>query len=135
MYNLRCLIIYPFPTSHFNSSWWSMKAVPWNTNDLPKKFLACQLLRGKCNGATSSSTQILLFERGTSIILRELLDRNDLEWEIYLYDIYSLVDSLIITLIFHCTLYLIHNEWSRKLEKIRGNIKCFSTLSLPWRNL
>ena len=74
------------------------------------------------------------FDRGTRVILREFLERNNLEWEIYLYNIYFLVASLIITLTFHCTLYLSHNEWSRRLERIRGNIKCCSALSWPWCN-
>ena len=34
------------------------------------------------------------FDRRTRIILREFPDRNDLEWEIYLYDIYYFVASL-----------------------------------------
>ena len=33
--------------------------------------------------------------QGTRIILREFLDRNDLEWEIYLHEIYSPVASFI----------------------------------------
>ena len=56
------------------------------------------------------------FHRGT---------KNNLEWEIYLYDTDSLVASLIKTLTFQFALYLSHNEWSRSLEKMRGNIKCF----------
>ena len=85
-------------------------------------------------GRLLQALECCYFDRDTRTILREFLDRNDLEWEIYLYDIYSLVASLIITFTFHYTLYLIHNEWSRWLEKIRGNIKCFSTLSWSWRN-
>ena len=79
------------------------------------------------------------FKNSNVVILTEALgqsseysDRSDLEWKVYLYNIYSLVASLIITLTFHCTLHLIHNEWSRRLEKRRGNMKCFSALSWPW---
>ena len=94
MYNSSCLILYPFPTSHLNLSWWSYlcilrlifniawsfkflsdgkkitspcftmsfaKAISWDTNDMQKKLLACQILRRKCNGMTFSSTRMLLF--------------------------------------------------------------------------
>ena len=67
-----------------------------------KKLLACQILWRKCNGRRLLQTlKCCYFDIG--IILREFLDRNDLEWEIYLYDIYSLVASLIINLTFHYT--------------------------------
>ena len=106
------------------------KAVTWDSHEMRKNFLACQILQRKCNGNSSSSTWMLLFwHRGTRT------GGNDLEWETYLYDICSLVASLIIMLTFHCTLYLIHNKLLRRLEKIRGNIKCFSKLSWPWHNL
>ena len=49
------------------------------------------------------------FDRGTKIVLREFSDRKDLELEIYLYDIYYFIASLLITLAFHCTLILIQN--------------------------
>ena len=47
------------------------------------------------------------------MILREFSDRNNLkiyELTIDLYDIYSFIVSLIITLIFYGTFYLIQNE-------------------------
>ena len=37
------------------------KTISWDTNDMRKKLLACQILRKKCSGTTSSSTQMLLF--------------------------------------------------------------------------
>ena len=94
-----------------------------------KTLLTCQILWRKCGGERLlQALKWHYFGKGTRIILREFLDRNDVELEIYLYDIYYLVASLIITLTFHCTLYLIHNEWSRRLEKIRGNINCFEAI-------
>ena len=53
------------------------------------------------------------------MILREFSDRNDLtiyELTIDLYDIYYFVASMIITHTFHCTLYLVQNERSARLE-------------------
>ena len=106
--------------------------------------LPCALL--KCNGTTSSSTRMLLFwQRHRDNAQRAF--RQEWSWVRNLSVRYifsccfidnntcSLVASLIITFAFHCKLYLIHNEWSRRLEKIRCNINCFPTLSWPWRNL
>ena len=122
------------------------KAIPWDTSDMRKKMLACQIFRRKCNGKTSSSTRMLLFwQRHRDNAQRAF--RQEWSWVRNLSVRYifsccfidnnarSLVASLIITFAFHCKLYLIHNEWSRRLEKIRCNIKCFPTLSWPWRNL
>ena len=71
------------------------------------------------------SLECCCFDRGTKIILREFSNWKEFEWEIYLYDIRLFITSLIITLIFHCTLYLVQNEKSRKLGKRKVNIKCF----------
>ena len=83
-----------------------------------KKLLACQILRRKYNGRTSSSTRMLLFWQRHKDNPQKNFWQKRSYWEIYLYDTCSLVASLIITLTFHCTLHLIPNEWSRKLEKI-----------------
>ena len=80
----------------------------------------------KYQNTTSSSTRMLLFwQRNNRIIFRESSDRNNLAWEIYLYDTYPFVVSLIINLTFHGTLYLIQNKWSRRLEKGKDNINVF----------
>ena len=79
-----------------------------------------QIAKESTMGRLLRTLEFCCFNTGTKIILRELSDRNDLEWKIYLYDIYSFVASLIITLKFHFTLYLIQTEWSKKLEKRKG---------------
>ena len=109
MYNSRCLIIYSFPTSLLNSSWWSYPCiltlifnkerefnffVRWKENHewYAKKLFTCRTLQGKGNGTTSSSIGMLLFWlRNNMVLLREFSDRNDLEWEIYLCDIWDKV--------------------------------------------
>ena len=167
MYNTCFLIIYPLPTSHLNSNWWSYPCilslifniawsfkffvgrkenhfnlfyhVVYQGNSIrhewcAKKLLVCQILQRTCNGTTSLSTQMLIFwQRHWDNPQRVFRQERSFKWEIYLYD--ALVASLIITLTFHCTLHLIHNEWSRRLEKRRGNIKRFSTLSWSWLSL
>ena len=160
MYNSRWLIIYPFPTSHLNWSWWSYPcilplifSIAWlfkffvgqkeNHFNLfyhvfyqgdsirhewyAKKFVTLSNIAKKVHETT-------FFNHSNVVILRykdnpQRVFRRKRSW-LRNY-IYFLVASLIITITFHCTLYLIHNECSRRLEKIRGNIKRFSTLSWP----
>ena len=106
------------------------KAIPWDTNDMRKKLLDCQLLQRKCNGTTSSSTWMLLFWQRHKDNPQKVF-RQEQSWVRNVSVRYIFSCCLIeITSTFYCTLYLIHNEWSRTLEKIRGNIKCFSTLFL-----
>ena len=57
------------------------------------------------------------FDGEAKTSLRDFPDRDDFKWEVYLYEIYSFIGSLITTLAFHCTLYLIQNEWSTALGK------------------
>ena len=158
MYNSHCLIIYPFSTSHFNSSWWCYpcilplifniarsfrffldvkkttspcftmrfaKAIPWDTNDMQKKLLACQILRRKFNWTFSSTQMFLFLQRHWDNPQRVFKQERSSVRHLSVRYIYSLVASLITTFTFHWTLYLIHNEWSRRLEKIKGSIECF----------
>ena len=76
------------------------------------------------------------FDRGEKTALREFSNRNDLEWESYLYDICYFIVSLIITLTFH---FVFNPKWivekARKKQtnkKKTGNIEYFSTLSWPY---
>ena len=80
-------------------------------------FFACQKVQRKVNGTTSSTTRMLMFWQRKEIVLRELSDRNYLEFGIYLYNKYSLISSLVITLTFHYTLYLVQYKRSRRLQK------------------
>ena len=80
-------------------------------------FFACQKVQRKVNGTTSSTTRMLMFWQRKKIVLRELSDRNYLEFGIYLYNKYSLISSLVITLTFHYTLYLVQYKRSRRLQK------------------
>ena len=159
--NSSFLIIYPFPTTIFNSSWWSYPCIlllifnkvgsfkffisrkenlGWQSI-LLRQFLETRMICEKIFPAENCKESVMgrllqalgfcCFDRGTRILLKEFSDRNDFEWEIYhLCDIYSFVASLIITLKFHCTLYLIQNEWSKWPKNRNGNIKC-----RPWSSL
>ena len=78
------------------------KAIPWDTNDMRKKIVSLSNIVKKVQWeTTSSNTQMLLFWHRHNP--QRVFRWNDLEWEIYLYDIYSLVASLIINLTFHYT--------------------------------
>ena len=162
--NSSFLIIYPFPTTLFNSSWWSYpcilllifnkvgsfkflsvgkkitspwltkyfaKTISWDTNDLRKDFFPAENCKESAMRRLLQALGFCRFDRGIRILLKEFSDRNDFEWEKYhLCDIYSFVVSLIITFKFHCTLYLIQNEWSKWPKNRNGNIKC-----RPWSSL
>ena len=125
MYNSRCLMIYPFLTFHLNSNWCSYPCIlplifniAWSFKSfVGRKENHCNLfyhVLGNSMRHVSLSNIAKkvqwddFFKQSNVVILTEaqgILERNDLEWEICLYDIYSLVASLIITLTFHYTLY------------------------------
>ena len=87
-----------------------------------KKLFACQILQGKANGTTSSTTEMLLFWQRKKDNPQRVL-RQKRSWVRNLsMRLYYFIVSLIITLRFQCTLYLIQNEGSKKKK---GNIKCF----------
>ena len=157
MYNSSCLIIYSFPKSLINSSWWSypcrgIQFFCWTEGKSLHFVLPCVLLKRfrekwiickkivflsnivKGNGMTSSTNRMLLFWQRNKNDPQGVF-RQESSSVRSLHDIYSFVASLIITLTFYSTLYLIQSKWSRRPEKRKDNIKCLSTLSRSWRNL
>ena len=97
-------------------------------------LFACQILPSKGNRTASSITRMLVFDIGTKIVLREFPNRKDLEWEIYLY---HFINSLLITLTFHCTLFLIqiNNEdsWKKKNRNYNKFFLCYSGLDAIYK--
>ena len=60
-------------------------------------------------GQLFQALECCYFDRGTKIILSEVLDKNDPEWEIYMYDIYILSCCLIDNNA-HISLYIVFNS-------------------------
>ena len=81
-----------------------------------KNCKSVQYCEESAMGRLLQALECCYFDRGTRIILRDFLDRKDLEWEIFLHNIYSLVASLIITFTFCCTLYYLTLLWRRPLS-------------------
>ena len=77
---------------------------------MPEGCLPVKYCKGNAMVPLLQPIECWCFDRGTKIILSEFSDKNNLEWGIYIYDKYSLIASLIITLTFHYTLYLIQNQ-------------------------
>ena len=129
------------------------KVIPSHTNDMRKNCLSAKYCKENTTGWLFQPLECCCFNIEKKMILREFSDRNDLtiyDLTIDLHDTYSFIALLLITLRFHCWLCLIQNDWSTRLEnktkqkktknkktkkERKGNIKCFSMLSRPWRNL
>ena len=79
-----------------------------------KTFLPCvfpvKFCKAREMGIPLQPLECCCFDRGTKMILRDFSDRDDFKLEVDLYNIYSSIGSLIITLAFHGTVYLIQNE-------------------------
>ena len=126
-----------FPTTLLNWSWWyyhvfyhvlynvfcwgnSMRHKWHAKNSLPAKYC-----NGRVMGRLLQPLQCCRFDRGTKIILREFSNRKELEWEIYLYDMffYCFIGNNT-----HISLYVVFNsKWmiNKGSKKRKGNTKCF----------